>query len=282
MAPEGKAFRAACVQMRAGLSRSGNTEAALALISEAAAAGARFVATPEMTNVVDRDADRLFQTLRAEDGLEEIAAFAGAAKKHKIWLLIGSMAVKVGERRAANRSFLFAPDGAIVARYDKIHMFDVRLADGETWKESTIYQPGECATLVETPLAKIGLTICYDLRFPNLYRLLSRSGAEVLCVPSAFTKQTGEAHWATLLRARAIENGAFVIAPAQGGRHEDGRDTYGHSMIIDPWGKVLAAADNAAPGVIIADIHPGAAYEARQRIPNLSLEQNLKVSIISL
>ena len=274
-------FRAACVQMRAGIDRERNIADALELIAEAAEKGASFVATPEMTNVVDRKADRMFATLPDEPGLTEIAAFSKAAKSHGVWLLIGSMAVKTGERKAANRSFLFAPDGSIAAQYDKLHMFDVDLPNGESWKESNVYKPGERAVLVTTPLAKIGLTICYDVRFPAVYRRLAQAGAEVLCVPAAFTRQTGKAHWKSLLSARAIENGAFVVAPAQGGTHEDGRETYGHSMIIGPWGEILAEAPGDAPGVIFADIDVSAAREARQRIPNLSLEQFFEVSIVN-
>ena len=278
---DARPFRAACVPMRSTTDRARNTADALSLIADAAGAGAQFIATPEMTNVVDRKADRLFATLPEEAGLEEIAAFADAARDHGVWLLIGSMAGKIGERRAANRSFLFAPDGKIAARYDKLHMFDVDLPNGESWKESNVYKPGACAILVEAPIAKIGLTICYDVRFPLLYRALAQQGAEVLCVPAAFTRQTGEAHWKTLLTARAIENGAFVVAPAQGGTHEDGRETYGHSLIVGPWGEILAEAADAEPGVILAEIDPAAVMQARQRIPNLALEQSLKVSIVS-
>lgn len=280
MAHETASFLAACVQMRSGLDRTQNTRDALALIAEAAGEGATFIATPEMTNVVDRKGSRLLETLPGEDGLEEIAAFAEAAREHGVWLLIGSMALADGNGKAANRSFFFAPDGTIAARYDKLHMFDVDLPNGESWKESRIYEPGAQAVLVNTPLAKFGLTICYDVRFPGLYRGLAQAGADVLCAPAAFTRQTGEAHWETLLRARAIENGAFVIAPAQGGKHEDGRETFGHSMIIDPWGKILAHADHDAPGVVLAEIDPSKAREARQRIPNLGLEQKFKISIL--
>lgn len=280
MAREPGVFRAAAVQMRAGLDRARNTLDALALISEAAAAGADFIATPEMTNVVDRKARRLLANLPEEVGLEEIAAFAKAARTHGVWLLIGSLAVKTDEGRAANRSFLFAPDGAVAARYDKLHMFDVDLPGGESWKESKVYAPGERAVMVETPFAKLGLSICYDVRFPGLYRALSQAGADVLCVPAAFTRQTGRAHWKTLLTARAIENGAFVIAPAQGGLHEDGRETYGHSLIIGPWGEVLAELDSDEPNVVAVDIDIEAARAARRRIPNLALEQDFKISII--
>ncbi|MEX6633326.1 carbon-nitrogen hydrolase family protein [Hyphococcus lacteus] len=277
---EHRKFRAACVQMRSGIDRSQNTDDALRLIAEAAKGGANFVTTPEMTNVVDRNPRRMFENLGDEEALQEISAFAGAAKEHNIWLLVGSMAVRASDDRAANRGFLFGPDGQVVARYDKLHMFDVDLPNGESWKESAVYQPGKCPVLVETELAKIGLTICYDVRFPKLYRTLAQAGAEVLCVPAAFTKQTGEAHWKTLLTARAIENGAFVIAPAQGGKHEDGRETYGHSLIIDPWGRVLAEAQNDEPGVIFSEIDLALAYDARQRIPNLTLEQSFEVSIV--
>ena len=266
--------------MRSGLDRAQNTKEAFLLIDEAAKGGANFVATPEMTNVVDRKAGRLLKDLPCENDLDEIAVFSDAARRHQLWLLIGSMALKLANGRAANRSFLFAPDGAVAARYDKLHMFDVDLPGGESWKESAIYEAGTDAVLVNTPLGKIGLSICYDLRFPGLYRTLSQAGADLLCVPAAFTRQTGEAHWKTLLTARAIENGAFVIAPAQGGLHEDGRETYGHSLIVGPWGDVLAEAENDAPGVVFADIEPQLAHQARQRIPNLALEQKLKVSIL--
>lgn len=266
--------------MRSGLDRAQNAADALALIEEAADQGAQFVATPEMTNVIDRSARRLLADLPPEDSLAEISAFADAARRHKIWLLIGSVALASGGGKAANRALLFSPEGSIVGRYDKLHTFDVDLPNGESWKESTIYNAGAEGVVVETPLAAFGLTICYDLRFPGLYRRLAQVGANVLCVPAAFTRQTGNAHWHTLLRARAIENGAFVIAPAQGGTHEDGRETYGHSLIIGPWGDILAEADNDAPGVIIADIDAGAASDARQRIPNLALEQNFKISIV--
>ncbi len=275
-------FLAACVQMRSGLDRTANAADACDLIAEAAGKGARFIATPEMTNVVDRKASRLFENLPEEDGLSEIATFSAAAKAHGVWLLIGSMAVKLEERRAANRAFLFAPDGSIAARYDKLHMFDVDLPNGESWKESNVYRPGDEAVLAETPLAKIGLTICYDVRFPHLYRQLAQAGAETLCVPAAFTRQTGEAHWKTLLTARAIETGSFVIAPAQGGTHEDGRETYGHSLIIGPWGDILGEAPGDEPGVILAEIDPSAAWQARQRIPNLALEQSFKLAILDI
>ncbi len=284
MHDETSSLRVACVQMRSGLDRAKNVSDARELIAEAAAGGAKFIATPEMTNVVDRKGSRLLATLPEEAQLEEIGAFADAAKKHGVWLLIGSLAVKLAAEksgpRAANRSYLFAPDGNVAATYDKIHMFDVDLPGGESWKESRIYAPGERAVVAGADVAQIGLTICYDVRFPHLYRALSRSGAEILCVPAAFTRQTGRAHWKTLLTARAIENGAFVVAPAQGGVHEDGRETWGHSMIVGPWGDILAEAEGDEPGVVLADIALQEARQARQRIPNLALEEKFEITII--
>lgn len=274
-----QSFRAAAVQMRSGLDRRQNSMDAIQLIKEAAGAGANFIATPEMTNVVDQKGSRLLDGLPGEDELEELREFAAAARELSVWLLIGSAAMRNGEK-AANRSLLYSPAGEIVARYDKLHMFDVDLPDGESWKESRIYAAGRQAVVASTPLAKFGLSICYDLRFPGLYRQMAQSGADVFCIPAAFTRQTGKAHWKTLNCARAIENGAFVIAPAQGGRHEDGRETFGHSLIIGPWGEILAESENDEPGVIFADISPPKAHRARRQIPNLALEQNFKISIV--
>ena len=265
-------FRAACVQMRSGLDRARNVDAALALIAEAARGGAHFIATPEMTTAVDRNGDRLAASLPEGEALPEIGAFAAAASEHGVWLLIGSMPVRRGGGKLANRGFLFGPGGAVAARYDKIHMFDVSLADGESWRESRVYEPGAEAVVIRTPLAALGLSICYDLRFPRLYRALAQAGAEIIAVPAAFTKQTGRAHWKTLLTARAIECGAFIVAPAQGGRHEDGRETFGHSMVIAPWGDILTEAAGDEPGVIFADIDLRQVTTARRQIPSLSLD----------
>ncbi len=269
---ERTSFRAACVQMRSGVDRARNVDAALALIAEAAKGGAHFVATPEMTTAVDRNGDHLLASLPEGEALPEIGAFAGAAADHGLWLLIGSMPVRRADQKLANRSFLFGPDGAVAARYDKIHMFDVALADGESWRESRLYEPGAAAVVAATPLASIGLSICYDLRFPPLYRALAQAGAEVICVPAAFTKQTGRAHWKALLTARAIECGVFIIAPAQGGAHEDGRETFGHSMVIAPWGDILTEARGDEPCVILADIDVSRVQTARSQIPSLSLD----------
>lgn len=271
------AFRAACVQMRSGIDRARNIAAATALIGEAAQKGAHFIVTPEMTNAVDKNAERLGGSLPEGEDIDEVRAFSEAAAENGVWLLIGSMAIKRGDGRLANRSFLYGPDGEIAARYDKIHMFDVSLENGESWRESRIYHPGSEAIVVETPLAAFGLSICYDVRFPHLYRAMARAGAEVLCVPAAFTRQTGRAHWKTLLTARAIECGAFVIAAAQGGVHEDGRETFGHSLIISPWGDILTEAKGDEPCVILADIDPTRVARARAQIPSLALETPVKI-----
>lgn len=268
MAGGGEPFRAACVQMRSGRSPDDNTAAAEALIREAAAGGAAYVQTPEMTNLIDRGARSILNSVRREDEDASLARFRVLAKELGIHLHLGSLAIGVADG-VANRGFVIGPDGAILARYDKIHMFDVDLPDGESWRESRLYREGDRAVIADLGFARVGLSICYDLRFAHLYRALAQGGADVLAVPSAFTRQTGEAHWHVLLRARAIETGSFVIAAAQGGRHEDGRETYGHSLIVDPWGRVIAEAEGDEPGVIFADIDPAASREARSRIPAL-------------
>jgi predicted amidohydrolase len=262
-------FTAACVQLRAGRDVAVNAEAAVALVREAAGKGASFVATPENTSLMEAERALLFEKARAEEDDRALAALRDAAREKKIWLLIGSLPIKVAEAKLANRSFLVAPDGEIAARYDKIHMFDVDLAGGESYRESRNFEPGRTAVTADLPWGRFGLTICYDLRFPQLYRALAHAGARFLTVPSAFTRQTGEAHWHVLLRARAIENGAFVIAPAQGGLHENGRETFGHSLIVAPWGEILAEG-GTEPGVFMAEIDPGKVDEARGRVPSLT------------
>lgn len=272
-------MRAACVQMCSGTNRAENLAACEILIRDAAAKGASLVATPEMTSILQKRPRLLMAALPDPDQpLSEIDQFSALAKELQITLLIGSMAVALakepGVRRAANRSFLFAPDGRLITTYDKIHMFDVDLPNGESWKESAIYQPGEALVVADIGVAKLGLSICYDLRFPQLYRRLAQAGADILMVPAAFTKPTGAAHWEVLLRARAIETGSFVLAPAQGGQHEDGRETYGGSMIINPWGEVLAAVDGDEPGVIMADLDIAQVAKTRMQIPSLALTTN--------
>ena len=265
----------ALVQMRSGIQPTANVETATRLIREAAATGARFIATPETTHLVHKDADQAFAVMHTQDDEPAIASFAALAKELGIHLLIGSLAVRTGERKAANRSFLFAPDGSLAARYDKAHMFDVGLGQGETYRESDNYQAGSRLTVADIDGARLGLSICYDVRFAYLYRRLAKAGAQVLTVPAAFTRPTGRAHWEVLLRARAIETGSYVIAPAQGGLHEDGRKTWGHSCIIGPWGEVVAELEHDDPGILTATLDMRKVEEARRRIPALEHDRAL-------
>ncbi|WP_439619929.1 carbon-nitrogen hydrolase family protein [Hyphomonas sp.] len=267
-------IRAACIQMRSGVDVMPNIAMASRLIREATGQGAGFIATPEMTNLLDIRPGMARPKLVAQDDDAALAALRALAGELGIWLLIGSIAVRVeGEDRFANRSFLIGPDRAIRARYDKIHMFDVEVGDGQSYRESRAYRPGGSAALADTDFGTVGMTICYDVRFPHLYRQLAQAGASILTVPAAFTRVTGEAHWHVLLRARAIETGCFVVAPAQGGRHEDGRETFGHSLIISPWGEILAEANGDEPGVIWADLNLEEVEMARRRIPSLGNDQ---------
>jgi deaminated glutathione amidase len=261
-------FKAAMIQMRSGMTPAANVEAAERMIGEAKTAGADYVQTPEMTNIMEAKRERLFTVLTEEDADTSLATFRELARSLAIYVHVGSLAVKVSPDRAANRGFLIDPRGEIAARYDKIHMFDVDLANGESYRESRTYRAGELAVLSDLPWGRLGLSVCYDLRFPALYRALAEAGATFLAIPSAFTQQTGEAHWHALMRARAIENGSFVFAAAQGGKHENGRETYGHSLIVDPWGAILAEG-GTEPGVIMAEIDPAEVARARARIPSL-------------
>lgn len=265
--PEAR-FTAACVQMRSGRDPAANRDAAVAGVREAASRGAAYVQTPEMTSLVERSRERLFAHVTAEEQDQTLAALRETARQTGTVVQIGSIAVRSGDK-IANRAYLIGADGAILASYDKLHLFDVDLPSGERWRESATYSGGACAVLAETPWATLGLTICYDIRFPALYRALAEAGADVLTAPACFTHQTGEAHWHVLQRARAIETGAFVISAAQGGLHEDGRETYGHSLIVDPWGRVLADAGGAEPGIILAEIDLAQVAESRARIPSL-------------
>jgi predicted amidohydrolase len=260
---------AACVQMNAGPDVAANLEQAAALIREARAGGASLICTPENTGRILADRVRAVKEAPAEKDHPALPFFADLARETGAWLLIGSIAVRVSPERCGNRSLLFDPSGRLVARYDKIHMFDVQLANGEHYKESERMAPGGEAVLAETPWGGLGMSICYDLRFPHLYRALAKAGADFLAIPSAFTRQTGVAHWETLLRARAIECGAYVLAPAQCGLHDGGRGTWGHSMIVSPWGEVIAAAGEE-PGVIMATLDREKVREARRMIPALS------------
>jgi predicted amidohydrolase len=245
-----------------------NVRAASALIREAAAGAARFITTPENTTLMAADAGAKLASSFTERDDPALPVFAGLAAELGVHLLIGSIAIKVSETKTANRSYLFGPDGQVAARYDKIHLFDVTLDGGETYAESNTVAGGGRVVLAPTPWGRLGMSVCYDVRFPALYRALALGGAFAFTVPSAFTVPTGEAHWHVLLRARAIENGAFVFAPAQGGTHDNGRKTYGHSLIVGPWGEVLAEA-GTDPGVIFADIDPAASAAARAKLPNL-------------
>ncbi len=261
-------LRAAAIQLRSGIEPAANRAAAMPLLREAASAGARLIATPECSMVLDRDKERMLATISSSQTESEIKAWGAAAQELGVWLLLGSGSVSAGNGKVFNRSFLFDPSGKVAAKYDKINLFDVTLGGGETYRESDTFEGGSQAVVVTGPMdAKIGMTICYDVRFAPLYSALARAGAEVIAVPAAFTVPTGQAHWETLLRARAIETHCYVIAPAQGGKHEDGRSTYGHSLIIDPWGKVVAKLDHDEPGYIVADLDLDAVSVAREKIP---------------
>ena len=267
-------MRAGLLQLTATDDPGANLPRTLALVERAVAGGADLVLTPEVTNCLSVSRSRQREVLRGESEDMTLAGLREAAARHGVWLLIGSLALTTDDPdgRFANRSFLIDPAGGIVARYDKIHMFDVTVSESETFRESAAYRPGEDAVVAATPLGTIGMTICYDLRFPHLFRRLSQAGAEILTVPAAFSPVTGAAHWHTLLRARAIECGAFVLAPAQCGRHEGadgkGRATYGHSLAVAPWGEVLADAGEA-PGVTLVDLDLTEVARARTRVPSL-------------
>jgi deaminated glutathione amidase len=268
-------FTAACIQLTAGPDLAPNIAEACERIREARAAGADVVLTPENTTMIEPRRALLLEKALPEAGHPAIPAFAGLAAELGIWLLIGSLAVRVEPTRCANRSYLFDPGGRIAARYDKIHMFDVDLASGERYRESANFRPGGAAVFADLPWGRLGLTICYDLRFPQLYRALAQAGADFICVPSAFTRPTGEAHWQVLLRARAIETGCYVLAPAQCGEHAEGRKTWGHSLIVSPWGEIVAAAGDA-PAIITARIDPAAVAAARRMIPALAHDRPIE------
>jgi predicted amidohydrolase len=276
MSGQAATFKAALIQMRSSVMPAANIAEAVRMIGEAKAAGADYVQTPEMTNIMDVNRERFFATIQDEDADKSLAAFRDLARKLGLFIHVGSLAVKVAPQKAANRGFLINPKGDIAARYDKIHMFDVDLAGGESYRESRNYRPGEIAIHADLPWGRLGVTICYDLRFPALYRALAEAGASLLAIPSAFTRQTGEAHWHVLMRARAIENGCFVLAAAQAGKHENGRETFGHSIIVDPWGRVLAEG-GAEPGVVMADIDLALVAEARSRMPSLQHGRRFEV-----
>ena len=254
--------------MRSGTSPARNTDDAVAMIRAAADAGAELVQTPEMSNAVNRDRESLMASLSREEADPMLAAFRAVAREKKIFIHAGSFAILRPDGKVANRAFVIDPTGAVRATYDKIHLFDVDLPNGESWRESRTYTGGCEGIVVDLPWIKLGLSICYDVRFPYLYRALADAGAGMLAAPACFTKQTGEAHWVVLQRARAIETGSFMMSAAQAGLHEDGRETFGHSIIVDPWGRVLAEADDR-PGIIMAEIDTALVADARGRIPTL-------------
>jgi predicted amidohydrolase len=262
-------MRAALLQMTSGIDPAANARVLVDAVKQAAAGGAAMLFTPEMSGLLDRDRARAAASIVDEADDRVLVAVREAAARAGLWVHLGSLAVKGRDGRYANRGFVIDDGGAIRATYDKLHLFDVNLPTGESWRESAAYAPGERAIVVETPLGRLGLSICYDLRFPDLFRALSDAGATLLAVPAAFTRPTGAAHWEVLLRARAIESAAFVIAAAQTGEHADGRATWGHSLAIDPWGRVLLDMDEAA-GVGFVDLPDDAVAEARARVPVLA------------
>lgn len=272
-------FRAALVQMRSGRDVDRNVADADVLIRSAAAAGADYVQTPETMTLMETERESLFAATRPEAGNPALGHFLQLAAELKIWLHLGSLPVIAAGGKIANRSFLISPGGEIKARYDKIHMFDVDLPGGETYRESANYEAGSEAVIAALPWGGLGMTICYDLRFPYLHRALAQGGAKFLAIPAAFTKTTGEAHWLTLIRARAIEAQCFVFAAAQGGHHEHGRDTFGHSLIVAPWGEILAEA-GTEPCVVTAEIDLKRLDEARQRVPSLRHDRTFTLNRI--
>jgi len=274
-------MKVALIQLRTPANQAAALAQAEPLIRKAVAAGAEFVLTPECSNIVQKNRPKLFEVLATQEDDACVQGLIALAAELKIWLLIGSALVKRADGGAANRSILVGPDGRIAATYDKMHMFDVDLPTGEKARESEAYTPGEEAVVAAAPFGKLGLTICYDLRFPYLYRALAKAGAEIMTIPACFTRPTGEAHWEVLMRARAIETGSFVLAPAQGGFHEDGRGTWGRSIAVGPWGEVLALADHDEPGFVIADLDLDAVAKARQAIPALKNERRFTGPVLA-
>lgn len=271
------ALRLGLLQTRTGIDPAANAAALVAGIADLARQGAQVVFTPEMSNLLDRDRDRALSRIRGEADDTVLARVRAAAAEHNVWVSLGSLALRSESAdRLVNRSFLIAADGQIVARYDKLHLFDVNLPNGDRYRESAAYAAGDRAVVATTPWGGLGLTICYDVRFPALYAALARAGAGLIVVPAAFTRPTGAAHWHVLLRARAIETGAFIVAPAQTGVHEDGRATYGHSLVVGPWGEVLLDMGEA-PGAAVCDIDLGLVTATRARIPSLGAARDFTV-----
>ena len=274
----GETFKVACVQNCAGTETEPNLKDCAELVREAAGRGAAFILLPEYFTGLDIQGHILIPEAFAETDHPALPLFAGLAQEHRAWILLGSLAITLEGGAIANRSYLLDPDGAIAARYDKVHLFDVDLAGGESYRESETIAPGACATVADLPWGRVGLSICYDLRFAQLYRALAKAGTDFLTVPAAFTKTTGQAHWHVLLRARAIETGCFVFAPCQFGVHAGDRATYGHSLIIDPWGQVLADGGEGR-GVAVAEVDPAAVARARAMIPALQHDRAFDLSV---
>ena len=268
--------RVACLQLNSGNDLESNLATVRTMAREAAGGGAKLILTPEYVLMMDGSGRVMRERALAADGAPALDELRALARELGVWLLVGSLTLRTEDGRIANRSFLLSADGNLIATYDKIHMFDVDLADGESYRESNSYRPGELAVLADLPWGRLGVTICYDLRFPALYRALAEAGASMLTIPSAFTRQTGEAHWHVLNRARAIENGCFVFAAAQCGKHESGRETFGHSLIVDPWGRTLAEG-GSEPGLLMAEIDPAEVSRARARIPSLQHGRRFEV-----
>lgn len=261
-------FRAACLQLNSGNDPAANLATVKTMVAEAAKSGAQLVLTPEYTLLMDGSGRVMRDNALVPDGGAMLVELQDLARASKVWLLIGSLTQKTGEERIVNRSYLITADGTVAATYDKIHMFDVTLPDGKVIRESSSYRPGERAVVAATPWGKLGMTICYDVRFPHLYRALAQQGAAFITVPSSFQRQTGKVHWHTLLKARAIENAAYIFAPAMCGEHPGNRQTYGHALIVDPWGEVLADGGEE-PGIVYADIDPARVAKIRTMMPSL-------------
>jgi predicted amidohydrolase len=261
-------FKLACIQTNSGPDILPNIEAVDRHMRAARAAGAELIATPENFTCIENGPERALAKALPEAEHPAIPHFTALARELGVWLLLGSLTIRLGADKVNNRSYLVDPKGKIAARYNKLHLFDVQLKAGEAYRESATVESGDRAVLARLPWALLGMTICYDVRFPQLYRALAQAGAELLSIPAAFTKTTGKAHWHTLIRARAIENGAFVFAPAQCGQHAGGRKTFGHSLIVDPWGEILADGGEL-PGFVMAEIDLAKALEARRMVPSL-------------
>ena len=272
-------MRVAAIQMRSGMRPEANLAALAPLIAEAKAQGADYALTPEVTFVFPENRDGLAEVAGPWEDNPSIAGAAELAKTHALWLHIGSLAVLLPDGYFANRSVLFTPDGSIAATYDKIHLFDANLPGLKAYRESATYRGGDQAKVIPVAGVNLGMTICYDVRFASLYATLANAGADVIAVPAAFTVPTGQAHWEVLLRARAIETGCYIVAAAQGGTHENGRSTYGHSMIVDPWGEIIVQANGDAPAVIIAEVYLNKVSDARSRVPSLANTRAFSLSV---